>query len=226
MPAGKLLVKNRKKINFFASWKSLKKSVGSGVASGSGSISQVRIKGSGSAPKCHGSGIPNTAVDDVQCWLTLLPFPTRLRAWQQRVKTLAQSRATPCAWWTPCSPSWTASGTVFRIRWIRIQVFFGLLDPDPRAFWPPGSGSGSPSQEVWIRNRLWIRIRIFLSSCKNNKKNLESYYFVTLFDFLSLKNNVNVHSKSNKQKNCVSFLLASWRSMTKIAGSGSRVRIH
>ncbi len=35
---------------------------------------------------------------------------------------------------------------------------------------------------------------------KNNKKNLESYYFVTLFDFLSLKNNVNVPSKSNKQK--------------------------
>jgi hypothetical protein len=39
-----------------------------------------------------------------------------------------------------------------------------------------------------------------LSSCKNNKKNLESYYFVTLFDFLSLKNNVNVLSKSNNQK--------------------------
>ncbi len=33
----------------------------------------------------------------------------------------------------------------------------------------------------------WIRIRILLSSCKNNKKNLESYYFVTLFDLLSLK---------------------------------------
>jgi hypothetical protein len=39
-----------------------------------------------------------------------------------------------------------------------------------------------------------------LSSWKNNKKTLESYYFVTLFDFLSLKNNVNVPSKSNKQK--------------------------
>jgi hypothetical protein len=33
---------------------------------------------------------------------------------------------------------------------------------------------------------------------------------VTLFDFLSLKNDVNLASKSNKQKNCVkkiSFLL-------------------
>ncbi len=45
---------------------------------------------------------------------------------------------------------------------------------------------------------------------------------MTLFDFLSLKNDVNVASKSNKQiKLCkkISFLLASWRSMTKIAGS-------
>ncbi len=44
------------------------------------------------------------------------------------------------------------------------------------------------------------RIRILLSSCKNSKKNLDSYYFVTLLDFLSLKNDVNVASKSNKQK--------------------------
>jgi hypothetical protein len=35
---------------------------------------------------------------------------------------------------------------------------------------------------------------------QNSKKNLDSYYFVTLFDFLSLKNDVNVASKSNKQK--------------------------
>jgi hypothetical protein len=38
------------------------------------------------------------------------------------------------------------------------------------------------------------------SSCKNSKKNLDSYYYVTLFDFLSLKNDVNVPSKSSKQK--------------------------
>ncbi len=35
---------------------------------------------------------------------------------------------------------------------------------------------------------------------KNIKKNLDSNNFVTLFDFLSLKNDVNVPSKSNKQK--------------------------
>jgi hypothetical protein len=39
-----------------------------------------------------------------------------------------------------------------------------------------------------------------ISSCKNNKKNHESYYFVTPFAFLSLKNDVNGPSKSNKQK--------------------------
>jgi hypothetical protein len=36
---------------------------------------------------------------------------------------------------------------------------------------------------------------------QNSKKNLDSYYFVTLFDFLSLKNYVNVPLKSKKQKN-------------------------
>jgi hypothetical protein len=35
---------------------------------------------------------------------------------------------------------------------------------------------------------------------QKNKKNLESYYLVTLLDFLSLKNHVNVPLKSNKQK--------------------------
>ncbi len=65
---------------------------------------------------------------------------------------------------------------------------FGLPDPDP----DPLVKDMDPESKIWIR--------ILLSSCKNNEKNLESYYFVTLFDFLSLKNNVNVPSKSNKQK--------------------------
>ena len=63
---------------------------------------------------------------------------------------------------------------------------------------------GSGSTCFWA-NRIRIHqsevwIRILLLSCKNSKKNLDSYYFVTLFDFLSLKNDVNVASKSNKQK--------------------------
>jgi hypothetical protein len=75
------------------------------------------------------------------------------------------------------------------------------------------SGSGSAGSTCFWASR--IRIRILLSSCKNSRKNLDSYHFVTLFDFLSLKNYVNVPLKSNKQKNCVkivlkiSFLLAS-----------------
>jgi hypothetical protein len=39
-----------------------------------------------------------------------------------------------------------------------------------------------------------------LSSSKNSRKNLDSYCFVTLSHFLSLKNNINVPSKSNMQK--------------------------
>jgi hypothetical protein len=34
---------------------------------------------------------------------------------------------------------------------------------------------------------------------QDSKKNLDSYYFATLFDFLSLKNNDNVPSKRNDQ---------------------------
>ncbi len=61
-----------------------------------------------------------------------------------------------------------------------------------------------------------------LSSSKNSKKNLDSY-FVTSFWLFILENFVNVPSKSNNQKNFfyISFLLRSWRSMTKIAGSRS-----
>jgi hypothetical protein len=79
-------------------------------------------------------------------------------------------------------------------------MYLGLPDPDPpdpHVFGPPGSGS--PSQ------------RYGSGSCSGSGsfyhhakigKNLDSYYryFVTLFDLLSLKNAVNVASKSNKQK--------------------------
>ncbi len=72
---------------------------------------------------------------------------------------------------------------VLRIRIrIRIHMFLGLPDPDPSII------------------------------MQNSKKNLDSCYFVTLFDFLSLKNDVNVPSKSKKQKKLCKknrFLLAS-----------------
>ncbi len=70
-------------------------------------------------------------------------------------------------------------------------MFFGLPDPDPdplvRGMDPDPDPALDPDPEL-------------LSSCKNSKKNLDSYYFVTLFDCLSLKNDINVASKSNKQK--------------------------
>ncbi len=71
-----------------------------------------------------------------------------------------------------------------------------------------GSGSGSGS---------------FYYQAKIVRKTLIPTDLWLLFDFISLKNDVNVPSKSNQQENffSISFLLASWRSMTKIAGSGS-----
>jgi hypothetical protein len=42
--------------------------------------------------------------------------------------------------------------------------------------------------------------------CKNSKKNLDSYYFVALFDFLSLKNDVKHLQKVISRKNCVKNL--------------------
>ncbi len=79
-----------------------------------------------------------------------------------------------------------------------------VADPDPHVFGPPGSGSTS-----LIRIRFWIRI--LLSSCKKSKKTLDSYFFVTLFDFLSLKNDVKVPLKKViSRKNCVKKLVFRW----------------
>jgi hypothetical protein len=70
-------------------------------------------------------------------------------------------------------------------------MFLGLPDPDPFV------RGMDPDPSVIIQK---------------SKTNLDSYYFVTLFHFLSLENYVNVPSNSNKQKQCLnknSFLLAS-----------------
>jgi len=78
--------------------------------------------------------------------------------------------------------------TVLRIRIrIRIHMFLGLPDPDPlvRGMDP------DPALDPDLHPSIIMQ---------NSKENLDSYYFVTLFDFLSFKNDVNVASKSNKQK--------------------------
>jgi hypothetical protein len=63
-----------------------------------------------------------------------------------------------------------------RIRIRRIRMFLDLLEPDPDS-----------------------HIRILLIKQKS-QTNLDFYCFVTFFYALSLKNDVNVPSKSNKQK--------------------------
>ncbi len=84
--------------------------------------------------------------------------------------------------------------------------FFGavLSVADPYVWGPPGVGSGSFCHQAKILRKTLIPTVLFI-----------------LFDFLSLKKEVNVPSKSNKQKTKISVLLASCRSMTKIAGSES-----
>ncbi len=75
-----------------------------------------------------------------------------------------------------------------------------------------------------IRIRIHM-IRILLSSCNNSKKNLDSYYFGTLFDFLSLKNDVKVASKKYmiSRKNCVKKLLLA--GILEVNDENSKIRI-
>ncbi len=105
---------------------------------------------------------------------------------------------------------------VLRIR-IRIRMFLGLLDPDPdplvRMFW----GLLDPDPDPLVRYGSWS----FYHQAKIVRKPLIPTALWLLFDFWSLKNDLNVPSKGNKQKNFFLVFVASWRSMTKIAG-----RIH
>ncbi len=66
-------------------------------------------------------------------------------------------------------------------------MFLGLPDPDPlvRGMDPDTDPDLDPDPDPSIIMQKIVR---------------KTYYFVTLFDFVSLKNDVNVASKSNKQK--------------------------
>jgi hypothetical protein len=59
----------------------------------------------------------------------------------------------------------------------RIHMFLGLLDPDPDPSVRGLDPDPDPDPSVIMQN---------------SKENLDSYYFVTLFDLLSLENYVNV----------------------------------
>ncbi len=97
----------------------------------------------------------------------------------------------------------------------------GVADPDPSdtyVFRPHGPGSGSISQKYWSGSGSYYH------QAKIVRKTLIPNALWPLFDFLSLKNEINVPLKNKKQKNLKKFcccLLPSWRSLTKIAGSGS-----
>ncbi len=74
---------------------------------------------------------------------------------------------------------------------------------------------------TWIRQSE-VRIRILLSPSKNSKKTLDFYCFATSLGLLiseALKNDVNVPSKSNKQKKFSVGIL-------KVTNEKSRIRIH
>ncbi len=71
--------------------------------------------------------------------------------------------------------------------------------PDPHIFGPPGSGSTSQRYGSGSGSCSGFGSGSFYHHAKIVRKTL-SYYFVTLIEFLSLKNDVNVASKSHKQK--------------------------
>ncbi len=89
-------------------------------------------------------------------------------------------------------------------------------------FGPPGSGSGSISQRYGSGSGSVP----FCHHAKIVRKTLIPTILLLFLTFYLWK--IMLPSKSNKQKKCLNkncFLLASWRSMTKKAGSGSRIRI-
>ncbi len=156
-------------------------------------------------------------------WLWCWPEPwagcrwSWLWSWQRwEQPCITEIRCTPSS--RPGYPviyrmrSWSFQSNVrypmLRIRIRRIRTY---------VFGPPGSGS--------VSQRCGSGSGSFNHQAKIVSKTLTSTVLWLLFDFLSLKNDVNVTSKRNKQKNLgISFLSASWRSMTKIAGSGFRIR--
>jgi hypothetical protein len=109
----------------------------------------------------------------------------------------------------PVDEEGKVSSTVYS-KWRSANLYLGTSvaypDPsDPYVFGPHGSRIRIHESQVWIR------IRILLSSSKIVRKTLIPTVFLLLFDFLSLKNDVIVPSKSNKQKIFFSKLIFCWR---------------
>ncbi len=81
----------------------------------------------------------------------------------------------------------------------------------------PGHPPRPHPMSVHFIESLWCQ-----TQAKTVRKTLIATVLWLFWIFFSLKTYVNVPSKSNKKKNFfkISFLLTSWRSVTKIAGSG------
>ncbi len=104
-----------------------------------------------------------------------------------------------------CTCVFDTFGSV-RIRIYRIHMFLSLPDPLVRGKMDP-----DPDHSI-----------ILLSSSKNSKKDLVSYCFETSFALFISEKWCTFKKYGNKQKNCfLKLVVASWRSMMKIAGSGS-----
>ncbi len=88
---------------------------------------------------------------------------------------------------------------------IRICMFLGLLDPDP---------------DLLVRG---MDPEPSITKQKNSKKNLDCYYFVTSLWLFSLKNDLNVPSKSNKQKFFSQILV--FVGFLKVNDKNRRIRI-
>ncbi len=105
-------------------------------------------------------------------------------------------------------------GTQAPIQGIRYVSLNHGLDPDlpdPHVFGPS-----------WSISQVWIRIRILYHQAKIIITLIPTVLRVLLldFNFLSLKSDVNVSSKSNKQK--ISFCVG----VLKVDDENSRIRIH
>jgi hypothetical protein len=115
------------------------------------------------------------------------------------------------------SPMWSragSSGTVYSQWFGSAMVSVSVADPDPNppdphVFGPPGSGS--INQRCGSGSGSGSGSRSFYHQAKKSKKTLYSSCFVTSFWLFIFENDVQVPSKSNKQKtwNFV-LLLASW----------------
>jgi len=158
------------------------------------------------------SPLENAVID---CeWLILERLVTCLSPRPCRLCVYWRVAPYPC--WAPPPPAFSRSGTSCSFWgwwWWEYNFRNRQAEQQPTATVCGSPGSGPISQE--------IRVRILLSSSKNSKKNIDFLGTVLwlLYDFLSLKNDVNVPLKSNKQKNY--FFI----DVLKVTDEKSRIRI-